>query len=167
MCPGAAAGCQASGLAACRRSGRSAQANATAEERLERVERAREQIEYKLGLQMQARRAEDLARRSALERAVEGVQTRLDLKLTEERANLQAAQAVGLPADQVGRIEQMISQLQTATEELARQRAVAEAQLGQREIADEAEMLARQEVLAERAKAMEAAAAAAKGTVSA
>ena len=43
--------------------------------------------------QAQARRAEELARRAALERAVEGVQTRLDLKLTEERANLQATQA--------------------------------------------------------------------------
>lgn len=44
-------------------------------------------------MQAQARRAEELARRAALDCAVEGVQTRLDLKITEERANLQAAQA--------------------------------------------------------------------------
>jgi multidrug efflux pump subunit AcrA (membrane-fusion protein) len=56
------------------------------------VERAREQVQYKLGLQQNLRRAEALARRAQLERAVEGVQARLALKLTEERANLQAAQ---------------------------------------------------------------------------
>ena len=58
---------------------------------VQRVERAREQVEYKLGLQQQVKRAEEIARRAQLERVVEGVQARLDLKLTEERANLQAA----------------------------------------------------------------------------
>ncbi len=47
-------------------------------------------------------------------------------------------QAAGLPDDRVGRIQQMISQLETATEKLAQQRAAAEAQLGQQEVADEA-----------------------------
>lgn len=47
-------------------------------------------------------------------------------------------QASGLPEDRVGRIQQMILQLETATEKLAQQRAAAEAQLGQQEIADEA-----------------------------
>ena len=49
------------------------------------------------------------------------------------------AQAGGRSAEQVARIQQAIGQLEAATEELARQRAAAEAQLGQREIADEAE----------------------------
>lgn len=48
-------------------------------------------------------------------------------------------QAGGRPAEQVARIQQAIGQLEAATEELSRQRAAAEAQLGQREIADEAE----------------------------
>ena len=48
-------------------------------------------------------------------------------------------QAGGRPAEQVARIQQAIGQLEAATEELARQRAAAEAQLGQRKIADEAE----------------------------
>ena len=39
----------------------------------------------------------------------------------------------------MARIQQAIGQLEAATEELARQRAAAEAQLGQREVADEAE----------------------------
>ncbi len=47
-------------------------------------------------------------------------------------------QASGLPAQQVKRIERMISQLDAANEELLRQKAVAEAQLGQQGIADEA-----------------------------
>lgn len=64
---------------------------------VQRVERAREQVEYKLGLQQQVKRAEEIARRAQLERVVEGVQARLDLKLTEERANLQAAKVRSLP----------------------------------------------------------------------
>lgn len=60
------------------------------------VERAREQIQYKLGLQQNLKRAEELAHRAQLERLVDGVQTRLALKLTEERANLQAAQVCAL-----------------------------------------------------------------------
>ncbi len=48
-------------------------------------------------------------------------------------------QAAGRPAEQVARIQQVIGQLEAATEELSRQRAAAEAQLGQRAIADEAE----------------------------
>lgn len=61
------------------------------------MERARKQVEYKLGLQQQVKRAEEIARRAQLERVVEGVQARLDLKLTEERANLQAAKVRSLP----------------------------------------------------------------------
>lgn len=56
------------------------------------MERAKEQVQYKLGLQQNLQRAEALARRTQLARAVEGVQARLALKLTEERTNLQAAQ---------------------------------------------------------------------------
>lgn len=47
-------------------------------------------------------------------------------------------QAGGLPAQHIERIERMISQLDTASEELLRQKAVAEAQLDQQGIADEA-----------------------------
>ena len=60
--------------------------------RAAQVQRAKEQVQYKLGLQQNLQRAEALARRTQLERAAEGVQARLALKLTEERANLQAAQ---------------------------------------------------------------------------
>ena len=42
-------------------------------------------------------------------------------------------QASGLPEDRVGRIQQMILQLETAIEKLAQHRAAAEAQLGQQE----------------------------------
>ncbi|KAK9808589.1 hypothetical protein WJX72_000143 [[Myrmecia] bisecta] len=116
-----------------------------------------EKLRYALDQQEIGRRAEALAKKARLDKQAEELQTAITQKLTEERANLQAAKAMKDPEGKkrIAAIAEQQAALEAALEDLATQKAQAEALIDREDILEEATLVAKRNQLAKQAKILE------------